>query len=71
MTAGLLRQQLLGHHPAVDGARQGEYEQNGLGGYPGAIKFIGSNFYGGTSGTTLYPDVVWNAAGNLLPFLKA
>lgn len=71
MTAGLLRQQLLGTILQSMGLGKSEYEQNGLGGYPGAIKFIGSNFYGGTSGTTLYPDVVWNAAGDLLPFLKA
>lgn len=71
ITAGLLRQQFFGTVLQSMGLGKSEYEQNGLGGYPGAIKFIGSNFYSGTSGATLYPDVVWNAAGDLLPFLKA
>ncbi len=70
-TAGLLWQQWLGTALQGMGLPPSEYAQNGLGGYPNAVKFIGSNFYGPTPGAQLYPDVVWNAAGDVLPFLKA
>jgi hypothetical protein len=47
------------------GLPRADYEKNGLGGYPGPIKFVGPGY------TNVYPDDVWNAAGDVLPFLAA
>ena len=62
---GLLWQQWLGTALQAMGLARADYEQNGLGGYPGPVKFSSPN-YG-----KAYTDTVWNAAGDVLPYLKA
>jgi hypothetical protein len=62
---GLLWQQWLGTALQAMGLDRADYETNGLGGYPGAMKFVGKNYL------KLYTDEVWNVAGEPLPFLKA
>jgi hypothetical protein len=62
---GLLWQQWLGTALQAMGLSRADYETNGLGGYPGTMKFVGPSF------TKAYPDDVWNIAGEPLPFLKA
>ncbi|HVZ73921.1 MAG TPA: DUF1552 domain-containing protein [Polyangia bacterium] len=65
ITGGLLWQQWLGTALQAMNLAPADYEANGLGGYPGAIKFIGSGM------AKFYPDAVWTVAGEPLPFLKA
>jgi hypothetical protein len=67
---GLLWHQWLGTALQAMGIAKTEYETNGLGGYPGTTKFIGT-FFKGESPSYFYPDAVWNAASDVLPFLKA
>ena len=62
---GLLWQQWLGTVLQAMGLARTDYEQNALGGYPGPIKFVGPSY------TKVYPDAVWSAAGDVLPYLKA
>ncbi len=62
---GLLWQQWLGTALQAMGLSPSDYETNGLHGYPGAVKFVGPNL------AKIYPDDVWNVAGEPLPFLKA
>jgi len=62
---GLLWQQWLGTALQAMGLDRADYEKNGLGGYPGPVKFIGPGL------SKFYTDEVWNAAGDVLPFLKA
>jgi uncharacterized protein DUF1552 len=62
---GLLWQQWLGTVLQAMGLARTDYEQNGLGGYPGPVKFVGPGY------VKAYPDAVWTAAGDLLPYLKA
>ena len=62
---GLLWQQWLGTALQAMGLARADYETNGLGGYPGPIKFVGPGY------TKVYPDDVWTAATALLPYLKA
>lgn len=71
VTGGLLWQQWLGTVLQSMGLQRNEYESNGLFGYPTATKFVGNNFFGPTSGRQLYPDALWNVAGEILPYLKA
>jgi hypothetical protein len=61
---GLLWQQWLGTVLQAMGLQRTDYERNGLGGYPGALKLVASNL------TNVYADEVWNVAGDPLPFLK-
>jgi hypothetical protein len=65
IVAGLLWQQWLGTALQAMGLSPSDYEKNGLGGYPGATKFVGSGY------AKLYPDDVWNVATQVLPYLKA
>jgi hypothetical protein len=60
---GLLWQQWLGTALQAMGLPPADYETNGLHGYPGPVKFVGPNL------TKIYPDDVWNVAGEPLPFL--
>jgi hypothetical protein len=62
---GLLWQQWLGTALQAMGLPRTDYEQNGLGGYPGPVKFVGPSY------VKVYPDAVWTAAGDVLPYLKA
>jgi len=62
---GLLWQQWLGTALQAMGLARTDFETNGLGGYPGPIKFVGPSY------TKVYPDAVWSAAGDVLPYLKA
>ena len=62
---GLLWQQWLGTALQAMGLAPADYEKNGLGGYPGPIKYVGPGY------TKWYPDDVWTAAGDVLPYLKA
>jgi Protein of unknown function (DUF1552) len=64
ITGGLLWQQWLGTALQSMGLARADYETNGLGGYPGPVKFVGPGM------TKIYPDDVWNVAGEPLPFLK-
>ena len=64
---GLLWQQWLGTALQAMGLARTDYEQNGLGGYPTRIKYIGKESIYASS----YPDAVWNVAGDVLPYLKA
>ena len=64
ITGGLLWQQWLGTALQAMGLGRADYETNGLGGYPGPVKFVGPGM------TKIYPDDVWNVAGEPLPFLK-
>lgn len=68
--AGLLWHQWLGTVLQAMGLSRSDYEANGARGYP-ARKFIGKDFYGPTRPADLYPDAVWNAASDFLPFLAA
>ena len=61
---GLLWQQWLGTALQSMGLARADYERNGLGGYPGAVKFVGPTY------TKIYPDDVWSVAGEPLPYLK-
>ncbi|HEY8923014.1 MAG TPA: DUF1552 domain-containing protein [Polyangia bacterium] len=63
--SGLLWQQWLGTALQAMGLKPADYEKNGLGGYPGPMKYIEKNK------EKLYPDAVWSAATEVLPFLKA
>jgi hypothetical protein len=65
ITGGLLWQQWLGTALQAMGLARADYEQNGLGGYPGPVKYMGLGF------TKFYPDAVWAAAGDVLPYLAA
>jgi Protein of unknown function (DUF1552) len=62
---GLLWQQWLGTALQSMGLAPSDYEKNGLGGYPGAIKYVGPNY------TKFYTDDVWNVATQPLPYIKA
>jgi len=62
--SGLLWQQWLGTALQAMGLKPADYEKNGLGGYPGPMKYIQ------TGKEKLYPDAVWAAATEVLPFLK-
>jgi hypothetical protein len=62
---GLLWQQWLGTALQAMGLLRADYELNGLGGYPGPVKFVGPNY------TKAYPDAVWSTAGDVLPYLGA
>jgi hypothetical protein len=62
---GLLWQQWLGTALQAMGLARADYEQNGLGGYPGAVKFLSPNY------AKVYQDAVWSAAGDVLPYLAA
>jgi hypothetical protein len=62
---GLLWQQWLGTALQAMGLDRSDYEKNGLRGYPTATKFIDPSM------AKAYTDDVWNAAGDVLPFLKA
>jgi Protein of unknown function (DUF1552) len=62
---GLLWQQWLGTALQSMGLARADYEKNGLGGYPGPVKYVGPSY------TKAYPDDVWTAAGDVLPYLKA
>jgi hypothetical protein len=64
---GLLWQQWLGTALQAMGLSRADYEQNGLGGYPTRIKYIGKE----SMYVNSYPDAVWNVAGDVLPYLKA
>lgn len=61
---GLLWQQWLGTALQAMGLDRADYEKNGLGGYPGPIKYTGPGF-------VKYYDAAWNVAGEVLPYLKA
>ncbi len=67
---GLLWHQWLGTALQAMGLSPSDYEGNGVKGYP-TRKFVGSNFWGPTPSSNLYPDPVWAAASDVLPFLKA
>jgi hypothetical protein len=60
---GLLWQQWLGTALQAMGLARTDYEQNGLYGYPGPVKFLSPNY------ASSYPDAVWAAAGDVLPYL--
>jgi len=62
---GLLWQQWLGTALQAMGLDRTDYEKNGLGGYPGAVKFVGPDM------TKVYPDDVWNVACEVLPYREA
>ena len=62
---GLLWQQWLGTALQAMGLPRAGYEQSGLGGYPNPVKFVRLDY------AKAYPDVVWAAAGDVLPYLKA
>ena len=62
---GLLWQQWLGTALQAMGLARTDYEQNGLYGYPGPVKFVSLNYPG------CYPDALWAAAGDVLPYLAA
>jgi hypothetical protein len=62
---GLLWQQWLGTVLQAMGLPRTDYEQNGLHGYPGPVRFVSNNY------TSSYPDAVWAAAGDVLPYLAA
>lgn len=68
--AGLLWHQWLGTALQAMGLERADYENNAVQGYP-SRKYVGENFWGPTSPGQLYPDPVWNVAGEVLPFLKA
>lgn len=67
---GILWHQWLGTALQAMGVQPSEYEANGVKGYP-TKKFIGTDFYGPTTPSQAYPDPLWNAAADVLPFLKA
>lgn len=67
---GLLWHQWLGTALRAMGLEPADYESNGVRGYP-APKFLGNDFWGPNNAAQLYPNAVWNAAGDLLPFLQA
>jgi hypothetical protein len=67
---GLLYHQWLGTALQAMGLTPSEYEANGVHGYP-TRKFLGSDAFGPTSFPQAYPDAMWNAASDVLPFLKA
>jgi hypothetical protein len=62
---GLLWQQWLGTALQAMGLARTDFEQNGLCGYPGPVKFVSLNYPG------CYPDALWAAAGDVLPYLAA
>jgi len=62
---GLFWQQWLGTALQAMGLPRADYEQNGLGGYPNPVKFVSPNY------SKAYPDALWTAAGDVLPYLKA
>lgn len=64
---GLLWQQWLGTALQAMGLAPADYEKNGLHGYPTATKYIGKE----SMFNNAYPDALWSAAGDVLPFLKA
>jgi hypothetical protein len=65
VNCGLLWQQWLGTALQAMGLQPSDYEKNGLGGYPGPLKYVGGDY------TKFYTDDVWNVATEPLPFLKA
>jgi hypothetical protein len=67
---GILYHQWLGTALQAMGLTPSEYEANGVHGYP-TKKFLGSDAYGPSSFAQAYPDALWNAASDVVPFLKA
>lgn len=67
---GLLWHQWLGTALQAMGLERADYENNAVQGYP-SRKYRGENFWGSNNSTQLYPDTLWNVAGEVLPFLKA
>jgi Protein of unknown function (DUF1552) len=62
---GLFWQQWLGTALQAMGLPRADYEQNGLGGYPNRVKLVSPNY------AKAYPDALWSAAGDVLPYLQA
>jgi hypothetical protein len=67
---GLLYHQWLGTALQAMGVQPSEYEANGVHGYP-SKRYMASEFYSGSPANVAYPDALWNAASDVLPFLKA
>ena len=66
--AGLLWHQWLGTALQAMGVTKTEYEADGVGGYPN-IKYSSDSFTG-VGADKAYPTAVWNAATEMLPFLR-